>query len=395
MDSSTARLITSADGLSLIDSLPPYSEADALVLGGRLRKEGADGTTVAAAMTQSRLRSAARGKFGDFAHGMLFTQDGLEQATRLSVAGMHAARFRDAGCTRIADLTAGIGADAMAASALGLAVVAFELDEATALIADHNLRHWPDTDVVNADSMATLHTPGAMTRLGIDGIFADPARRNSRGRRHDPQDYSPALDEVLALRNDVPELGVKVGPAIDHDAIPSDMEAQWVSIDGSVVEAALWGGRLARTAGHCALVVINGEGHLLTGDTHRAPDGPLGAYLYEPDGAVIRAGLVGELADQFGAHLIDPTIAYLTTDSPVTTPLARGYRVLETMPYSVKRLAAALKERGVGTVDIKKRGIDVTPEQLRPQLKLKGDERATVILTRMAGRHHALIVEPL
>ncbi|WP_062209379.1 THUMP-like domain-containing protein [Demequina oxidasica] len=395
MDPSTARLITSADGLSLIDSLPPYSDSDALTLGGQLRKAGADAATVAAAMTQSRLRAAARPKFGEFAAGMLFTQDGLEQATRLSVAGLHASRFRDAGCTRIADLTSGIGADAMAASALGLAVVAFELDEATALIADHNLRHWPTTDVVHADSLGTLRSPDAVTKLGVDGIFADPARRNARGRRHDPKDYSPALDEVLALRDLIPELGVKVGPAIEHDAIPEDLEAQWVSVDGTVVEAALWSGKLAQSVGHTALVIADGEAHHLSGSTDRAPDGPLGAYIYEPDGAVIRSGLVGEVATELDAHLIDPSIAYLTCNTPVSTPFARGYRVLEVLPYSVKRLASALHERNVGVVDIKKRGIDITPEKLRPQLKLRGDDRATVILTRMGGRHQALIVEPL
>lgn len=395
MDPATARLITSADGLSLIDSLPPYNEADALTLGAQLRKAGADSALVAAAMTQSRLRAAAGPKFGEFASGMLFTQDGLEQATRLTVAALHASRFRDAGCERVADLTAGIGADAMATSALGLAVLAFERDEATAILVAHNLRHWPESDVAHADSLATLAAPGTLTTLGIDGIFADPARRNARGRRHDPKDYSPALDEVLALQSIVGELGVKVGPGIDHDAIADNVEAQWVSVDGTVVEAALWSGELARTVGHTALVITDGEAHLLTGDTHRAPEGTLGEYIYEPDGAVIRAGLVGELADSVGAHLIDPTIAYLTSNHALATPYARGYRVLDTLHYSVKRLATALRERGVGIVDIKKRGIDITPERLRPQLKLRGDHRATVILTRVAGNHQALIVEPL
>jgi len=395
MDAATARLIVSADGLSLIDSLPPYIEANALSLGGKLRKAGADGATVAAAMTQSRLRAAGRAKFGEFAAGMLFTQDGLEQSTRLTVAGLHAGRFRDAGCSRIADLTAGIGADAMAMSALGLAVTAFERDEATALIADHNLRHWPDTVVVHADSIDTVGAPGALAALGIDGIFADPARRNSRGRRHDPKDYSPALNKVLALASAVPELGVKVGPAIDHDAIPDDVEAQWVSIDGSVVEAALWSGRLAKSIGHSALVIRDGEHHHVNGTTDRAPVGPLGRYVYEPDGAVIRSGLVGQVAQQLDAHLVDPTIAYLTSDAQLSSPFVHGYQILDALAYSVKRLAAALRERGVGIVDIKKRGIDITPEQLRPQLGLRGDGRATVILTRIKGRHQALIVKPL
>lgn len=389
MDAAAARLLVSPEGRALIDSLPPYDSSRAMSLGAELRDQGVDAALVAAALTQSRLRAGARAKFGDFAAGMLFTQDGLEQATRLQVAAEHARRFRDAGAHRVLDLTAGIGADAMALAAVGLDVTAFEIDEATALIADHNLRHWDQTRVVLGDAMELS------PRLEADGVFADPARRTARGRRHDPRDYSPPLDDVLALRDRFPALGVKVGPAIDHSHVPGDAEAQWVSVDGSVVEAALWCGPLAQHSGHTALVMGAGGPHRLSGTTDRADAGPLGEFVYEPDGAVIRAGLVGELAHVTGTHLLDPTIAYLTADAPVETPFARGYRVVEAMPFKVKALAAALRERGVGTVDIKKRGVDITPEQLRPQLKLKGAGRMTVIVTRVAGQRTALLAEPL
>ncbi|WP_084124420.1 SAM-dependent methyltransferase [Demequina sp. NBRC 110054] len=395
MDAATARLLRAPETLALIDGLPPYDAIEPLSFGSRLRAQGLDGALVAAVLTQAELRLKARAKLGDFAAGMLFTREGLEQATRLSVAARHARRYAEAGCTRVADLTSGLGVDAMALAALGMPVVAFELDEATALLADHNLRHWDDAVVVHADSMTTVRGVD-----GVDAAFADPARRTGRGRRHDPRDYSPALDEVLALRDALPALGVKVGPGIPHDAIPastpaSPVEAQWVSVDGDVVEAGLWCGPLARHEGHAALVIRGDESHELVGDPVPGEAGTLGEYLYEPDGAVIRAGLVGPLADRTDARLVDPTIAYLTSDAETATPFARGYRVLEAMPYSTSRLAKALRERGVGRVEIKKRGIDVTPERLRPQLKLRGPESATVVLTRLAGRHTALLVEPL
>ncbi|WP_084038435.1 SAM-dependent methyltransferase [Demequina sp. NBRC 110053] len=388
MDVVMARALASPEGLSLLDALPPYSPSEAERVGRELRAGGIAPELVAAVLTQSRLRADARAKFGDFAAGMLLTQAGLEQATRLQVAALHAQRFRAAGAHRIADLTCGIGADAMAAAALGLGVTACERDEATALFADHNLRHWDDARVVHADAMDVAHA------LDVDGIFADPARRTARGRRHDPRDYSPALDAVLALRERVPALGVKVGPAIPHEAVPEDAEAEWVSVEGAVVEAGLWCGPLATTAGHAALVIDSAGAHRLTGSTDRAAAGDLGEHLYEPDGAVIRAGLVGELAQRLGARLVDPTIAYLATDAAVETPFARGYRVVEALPFKVKSLAGALRERGIGTVDIKKRGVDITPEQLRPQLRLRGDGRITVILTRIGDRRLALLAEP-
>lgn len=389
MDADAARLAISPACRALTDAIGEYDARTALAKGQELRDQGVAAELVAAAMTQARLRGAARAKFGEFAAGMAFTQEGLEQATRLPVAALHAERYLDSGLTRVADLTCGLGGDAMSFAALGLGVVAFETDEPTAILADHNLRHWSRAVVVHADSIATVRD------VDVDAIFADPARRTARGRRHSPADYAPALEDVLALRDRFPATGVKVGPGIPHDAIPEGVEAQWVSVDGDVVEAALWCGPLARHEGHAALVIHHGVAHEIAGGLHRAEPRLLGPYVAEPDGAVIRAGLVGALADELAAGLVDPTIAYLTADTPVETPFARWYRVLDAEPFSVKRLSAALRARDVGSVDIKKRGIDVTPERLRAQLHLRGAAHATVIVTRVDGRHTAMLVEPV
>ena len=389
MEADAARLATSPAALALLASMPPYDPAQALTLASQLRSGGADPDVVAAAMTQSRLRAAAASKFGPFAMGMLFTQDGLEQATRLAVAAHHAKRYLDAGFDSVADLTCGIGADSMAFSSMGLSVLAFERDEATALIADHNLRHWDDARVVHADAMVTL----ASGHIDAQALFVDPARRDGRGKRHDPRDYSPPLDDVLDLRASWPNMGIKLSPALPHSAVPRDTEAQWVSMDGDVVEMGLWTGGLARSSWHSALVLRGGDSHLFEGEPTPGEVGPLGAYVYEPDGAVIRSGLVGPLAATVGATLIDPHIAYLTCDAPLSTPFATGFRVVEALPYSERRLASALAARGIGTLEIKKRGMDIDPAALRPRLKLKGDASATVILTRVDGARLAIIAE--
>jgi hypothetical protein len=340
-----------------------------------------------AILTQARLRAKARTKFGDFADGLLFTPDGLEQATRLPVAALHANRFRAAGVDRVADLTCGVGADALAMSALGIAVMAFERDEATALIADHNLRHWPATVVVHADAMTVVRD------VDVDGVFADPSRRASGGGRLSLDRYEPGLGEVLALRSTFAALGIKVGPDIAHAAIPADAEAEWVSVDGDVVEAGLWFGPLARESGRAALLLAGGTSHRLSSTGAVAPVGSLAEYLYEPDGAVIRAGLVAEVANHVGGTLVDARIAYLTGPGG-STPFAERYRILDQMPFGVKPLRAYLRERGVGRLTNKKRGTAVTPEALRPQLDLKGDAEATVVLTRVAGTQRVIVVEP-
>jgi hypothetical protein len=392
MDAAGLTRLLSPQGWALLGALPPYDESRTLAISERLRREGLDPELVAAALTQSRLRAKAQEKLGTFADGMLFTPTGLEQATRLEVAARHAQRYVAAGVTRVADLTCGIGADAMAFAGLGLRVLAIDADELTAAIATVNLRHFPESEVRHADSLTVDLT-------GFDGAYADPARRTTAGSRvHDPAAYAPPLDAVLAVRSRVPALGVKVGPGIPHGALPPDAETQWVSVDGDVVEAGLWFGPLAPYGpGRSALVLRGGGAHVLRAEPggDRPPVGAVGEYLFEPDGAVIRAGLVGEVADLLGGRLIDPTIAYVTADTVNETPLATAYRVIDTLPFGLKRLRSYLRERDVGRLTIKKRGTAVVPEQLRQQLDLRGRSEATVVLTRVAGRQVVLLVDPV
>jgi len=107
---------------------------------------------------------------------------------------------------------------------------------------------------------------------------------------------------------------------------------------------------------------------------------------------VIRAGGVATLARRLGATTVSESIAYLTGPSAVTSPFAEAFEVLDHLPYSVKRLSSYLAARGIGRLEIKKRGVDVVPDRLRAQLGLRGDSGATVVLTRLEGRHSAVIV---
>jgi hypothetical protein len=125
----------------------------------------------------------------------------------------------------------------------------------------------------------------------------------------------------------------------------------------------------------------------------------VGSHLYEPDGAVIRAGLVQQLAALLpGGRRIEEQLAYLSADAAAGGPpagLARGFRVLDVLPYSLKRLRAELARRQVGIVEIKKRGVDIDPAVLRRELKPAGPNSLTVLLARVGDQHLAILAEPL
>ena len=392
MEPTLAHLAASPQALALLDTLPPYPQVDALAWSSRWRSQGVDPQLAAVVLTQARLRHAATAKLGPAATGMLFTQDGLEQATRATVAAHHAARFTRAGVRHVADLTAGIGVDAMALAAAGLDVSAWERDEPTAVLARHNLAPFARAQVFQGDSLTGVR--GQHPRP--DALFADPARRTSRGRRHAPEDYQPSLEDVRALARDWP-VGIKVGPGIPHAALREeafpDCETQWVSVDGAVVEAGLWHGDLATHPGRSALVRRGEEAHTLTGSTAQAPVGALEEYLVEPDGAVIRAGLIDELARRHDAHLLHPSIAYLSAATPVLTPFGHTFHITDVLDAQEKHLSQALRERGIGTLEIKKRGMDVDPDALRRRLRLRGSESATLILTRVGEDRVALLAQ--
>ncbi|MCW2776650.1 MAG: methyltransferase [Frankiales bacterium] len=329
------------------------------------------------ALEQALLRVRARAKHprGDV---LWWTPEALEQASSHEVASSRADRFD----RPVLDLGCSVGGDLLTLPAGSTGV---DLDEARLLLAQENARVLGRrVSLVRAD-VRTLTVP-----LHAD-VFADPARRSGGRRTFDPRAYSPPLDLLLGLP--VRSLGVKVAPGIDHEALPASLEVEVVSLRGDVKEAVLWGGAARRGARRTA-TLLPGP-HVLVDDDAPVPRvAPPGAWLMEPDGAVVRAHLVAQVARDVDGWLLDATIAYVAADAPVAVPWGRWYRVLEVLPFSLKGLKERLRAHDAGPLVVKKRGTAVEPEVLRRQLKLTGSREVTVVLTRSAGRQVALVVEP-
>lgn len=393
MDLPTLQTLLTPAARELLDAVGPLgSDADAARIVDRLRSDGHAPGLVSAVVDQARLRGRAAAKFGGFAARMLFTRAGLEQATRLAVAAHHAGRMRHAGVRRIADLGCGIGGDTMAFAAAGLHVRAVDADEVTAAIAAYNL-------AVFGDAVSVAHERAEASDVSdADALWMDPARRTAGHRnthRVEADAYSPGLPWVFDQAARHPA-GIKLGPGHDRDTLPDHAETQWVSVDGTVVELVVWTGVLARKGvRRSALVVRADAAHELhaTSDAADAPVRALGAYVHEPDGAVIRARLIGDVARTLGGGMLDPHIAYITGDDAVTSPFVRSFRVRDTVAARPRDIARLLHANNVGRVEIKKRGVDVDPAALRRTLSLHGPEKAVLILTRIGSRHVAVLAD--
>lgn len=367
------------------------AKADLLKLTTDLRKQGHEPRLVALCISQAKLRSRAVSKFGSsLASTMLFTEEGLEQATRQQVAAWHAQKFLTHGIKTVTDLGCGIGADALAFAQAGLEVTAIEKDELTANIAKYNLNNYPMATVSNADALdIEPESPS---------FWLDPARRKLSSKAAGrvmlkPEDFSPNLNfafEIGARHT----AGIKLAGSLPHELIPEDCEANWVSHNNELVETVLWFGELGQSGKRSALILADTMTEY-SGDLIQAPISEVGKFVYDPNPALVRSHLLGAFAVENGLWGIAPSIAYLSSDNEISSPWLRGFEVMESLPLDVKRIAKRMSELDIGTLEIKKRGVDITPEQLRPKLKLKGRNAATLILTRVGDARKALVCQPL
>ena len=362
------------------------SEEDPESLAAATRLRARFGPELAAtALTQAALRRQARTKFGEAAAEMFFTRAGLEQATRPEVADHHASRFVEAGVRRVLDLGCGIGSDSMAFVRAGLEVVAVEVDPTTAEVAQVNLAGRAEVICADASDVAEqLMTAGV-------GVFCDPARRDDRGRVWRVEDFTPPWSTVMELLDGRRTAGVKLGPALPHSLIPDAVEAEWITHRGETVEVTLWAGTGANPGRRSAVIMPNAR--LTVTAAPPLPVRDLGRYLYEPAGAVIRAGAIADLGAQLAAGLLDPQVAYLTSDQLCSTPFAVAFEVRQRLPFHLKALRNWVRQAQIGVLEIKKRGIDVDPAELRRRLRLAGSNSATMVISRTPSGAIAALVE--
>jgi THUMP domain-like len=302
----------------------------------------------------------------------LFTDEALQQATAAPVA-LHRARRLAAADKVVHDATCSIGTELAALRAWGVRVLGSDIDTVRLAMARHNVG--PDVHLCRADA---LHP---VTRDTV--VVVDPARRQGGRRRFSPDDYQPGLGALLDGYQGH-ELVVKCAPGIDFDQVTRlgfEGEIEVSSYRGSVREACLWSAGLAEPGVRRRASVLDRGEQLTDAEPDDCPVAPVGRWIVDPDGAVVRARLVRHYGARHGLWQLDPDIAYLSGDA--LPPSVRGFEVLEQLDFDERRLRHALAAADCGAVEILVRGVSVDPDALRRRLRLGGSRSLSVVITRI------------
>ncbi|MDO4413171.1 SAM-dependent methyltransferase [Cutibacterium sp.] len=383
MDHTVARRLASDEGDEALSLAGAEADPDSLSAATRLRRH-MDADLAAAALDQISLRRRAVDKIGPAGADMLWTRDGLEQATRGDVSRWRAQCLVSAGFTDVIDLGCACGADSRAYLDAGLRVTAVEIDSATAELARHNL---PGARVLCANATEVVDNLLA-DAPDTTVVMMDPARRTGRGRTWRLKDVQPPWSFVEKVIGVAPSV-VKLGPGVDRSQLP-DKPVTYVGHRGDLVEATLWAGCGDRWQGDRAVLVSSERVLELPGALPDPQVGELCSFVAEPHPAAIRAGSLSAIDDSL--CMVSDGIAYLTADTPVDSAWLTWFAVKDVLPLDVRTLRSWVRDHHVGTVEIKKRGVDVDPVTWRRKLKPSGPHAVTLICTPArdgANRHGA------
>jgi hypothetical protein len=195
-----------------------------------------------------------------------------------------------------------------------------------------------------------------------------------------------AIEKLIARYG---SMAIKLGPGIAFPEFLDSYEWEYLGLRDECLECVVWTGGLGKPGLMRATELPGGSSVEAQRndipDSFPEPGAPAG-FLYEPVKCVVRAHLFGVLAERHRLRQIDPRIAWLTGDTLVRDPLLKAFKVECELPYDTKAIREFLRKQEVGRLEIKKRGVNLVPEEFRAAIKLAGPNEGTLIFTKAMER---------
>lgn len=393
MDSTAKiRFLSTPECQGLLEQLGKDNRDD-LALSQSALLKGYPVSQRAALLEQRALRRKARLK-QEKGESMLLTPLGLMQMTHATLAQSKVARALEAGVTSVVDYCCGLGGDSFYWPE-HIPVIGVDKDEAVLGAYRHNVKLYRSARAVLADALASP--------VKADFAMIDPARRAMASEGNWGADQlSPGLDALLQIVKKHRAAAIKLGPGLK---LPIEFHevgtVEYLGLKDACLECTVWTGEmgspgLVRASEYPSGASLQAyrddieDAFSSCGDEEDPGFGDLeNAWIYEPVKCAVRAQLYGVLALKLGLHCVDPGIAYLWSRERIESPFLKAYRVVKELPFDEKVWKATFKAADVGILAIKKRGITVVPETLRPRIVGRGPQAATLILVKWRGKKRA------
>ena len=391
LDVKTANALVSDDVIMTLEMNRNSPESEMRIIENFT---GMHGKKVGGAMQDLRLlRNRANLKFSR-GQDMFFTRPLLEQASSEPVAKYRAQRFADAGFTQVIDACCGCGSDAITLAQAGIEVTAYDINEMATIFATKN------AEICGVADKLTIHCADSSETDFADGaIMLDPARRKGSKRIINPELWSPSPEVISALIEGRPGACLKLSPSVDIDILlelfPKPDEIEVIYYLGEAKEMVFWYGKLASGVERRATLLPSTETYCGDEQSQAETADELGKYIFTPNKALLRAGLIGKIAAELDLKNIDPHIAYLTGDQAIENPFLSCLKILAYDAFDPKKMRKLMRDLKVQVIEVRKRGISESEPSIRKRFQLKayGEKRCVLIATRIGDRHIGILAE--
>lgn len=222
-----------------------------------------------------------------------------------------------------------------------------------------------------------------------DIIYADPDRRSGAGKKFRIEDSVPDILPLMDLMlNKAHEVWIKLSPMADITYV----EKLFPSLKKIYVIA--WLGEVKEILINCAgsgsqeikKVAVNiGSNEIFCFEKQKNNQVPNyeneGKYLFEPNRAIIKAGLSSEYALFSNVSMLSPQSNFFISDLLPANFQGRKFEVIKQLPYKPRIIKEYLKSQKIIQANITIRNFRETAEMLRTRFRLNDGGNHTLCFT--------------